>query len=158
ITLDDHGRYLKLVHGSTVHGQQVAGSGSKHQPLTYYHQGSPIGRMFENLNDSEAPPKRVTVAGLGAGSLAFYARPGQKWTFFEIDPVVDHIARTYFSYLKESDGDVNVILGDARLSLDHEGRDYDVLVIDAFNSDSIPIHLLTKEAVAIYRKRVAGDG
>jgi hypothetical protein len=159
ITRDERGRFLKLVHGNTVHGQQSAGPAVKHEPLTYYHVRSPIGRLFESLNNSSTPPKEVAVAGLGAGSLAYYAQRGQHWTFFEIDPVVEHIARAYFSYLKECDGDVDVVLGDARLRLEQaQSSRYDVLVIDAFNSDSIPIHLLTREAVATYRKRLADDG
>ena len=133
------------------------------EPLTYYSHSGPIGHLFRKLNDSSAPPRQVAVVGLGAGSLAAYARLGQDWTFYEIDPVVVEIARNYFHFLADSvssrKAKVNVVIGDGRLRLEEaEGRTYDLLVIDAFNSDSIPTHLLTREAIAAYREHLTDDG
>ena len=108
------------------------------------------------------PPRReIAVVGLGVGTLATYARPRQRWTFFEIDPAIERIARTreYFSFMEACGDRCRVVIGDARMSLDRvPERTYDLLVLDAFSSDSIPIHLMTREAVALYLSRLAPDG
>ena len=129
------------------------------EPLTYYHRTGPIGDVLAAV--ARDPAKRIGVVGLGAGSLASYALPKQSWTFFEIDPAVLRLARDsgYFTFLRDSSADLRVVLGDARLTLAAE-RDaaFDVLVLDAYSSDAIPVHLVTREALALYRRKLAPGG
>ncbi len=161
VTIDRTETYRILVHGSTIHGQQYLDESRHDVPLTYYHRKGPIGSVFKYLEDTQVEIKKVGVVGLGVGSLASYAKPKQEWTFFEIDPVVYEIARDpkYFTFLSDCPGKVRVILGDARVKLGEEKEDrYDVLVVDAFNSDSLPVHLLTREALQLYRKRLQPNG
>jgi hypothetical protein len=146
-------RHLRLlVHGRIVHGAQSLVPAYRGAPLTYYHQSGPIGQAFATFSgDFEKP--RVGVVGLGAGSLAAYAKPGQRWTFYEIDPAIAALARDprYFTYLHDARTNVRIVLGDARLSLAKEpAGSLDLLAVDAFGSDTIPIHLLTREALALY--------
>ena len=130
------------------------------QPLTYYTRSGPIGQVLADLTVRQAQA-RVAVIGLGAGSLACYKQPDQAWTFYEIDPSVVRIARDprYFTYLRDCAPDLGILLGDARLSLvsapDHA---YDLIVLDAYSSDSIPVHLLTREALALYVRKLAPGG
>jgi spermidine synthase len=148
----------KLFHGSTLHGEQDIDPSRRSEPRTYYHPTGPVGQAFETLG---ARFSEVAVVGLGAGSLAAYARPGQQWTFYEIDPAVERIARSreYFTYLADCGGRCRVVLGDARLSLAAaEGARYDAIVLDAFSSDAIPIHLLTEQALGLYLSRLAASG
>src|SRR5439155_12313561 len=153
VTRDDAYRYL--VHGNTVHGQQSLSPRRAGEPLTYYHRAGPFGRFHAAFKDD---PRfgRVGLVGLGTGALACYADSGQAWTFFEIDPAVIHIARDtgLFTYLKESRGRVDVVPGDARLSLQRGSERFGVIVVDAFNSDAIPVHLLTREAFTVYKSRL----
>jgi hypothetical protein len=137
-----------LYHGTVAHGSQFLLAPRRLQPTTYYARNSGAGIAL----DSCCPePKRVGVIGLGAGTVAVYGRPGDVFRFYEINPQVEHIARSVFTYLKESQAKVEVILGDARLSLESEPpQHFDVLLIDAFSGDAIPMHLLTKEAVSLY--------
>src|SRR5262249_21615234 len=105
--------------------------------------------------------ERVGLVGLGAGSLAAYVRPGQRWTFYEIDPAVIRIARSprLFSFLARApDGAIDIVQGDGRISLRESREEFGLLVIDAFGSDAIPVHLLTREAIEIYRERLRTDG
>ena len=107
------------------------------------------------------PGLRVGAVGLGAGSLAGYMQPGQEWTYFEIDPVVARLARDerYFTYLRDAPVPVRVVIGDARLSLGHEpDQAFDLLVLDAYSADSIPVHLATREALALYLRKLAPGG
>jgi SAM-dependent methyltransferase len=149
-----------LWHGTTLHGEQRVAATGHSGPLTYYHPTGPIGRALNALLP-DRPQARVAAVGLGAGSLAAYARPGQEWTFYEIDPRIEAIARnpSFFTYLSECAGRCRVVLGDARLSLtrDHHER-FDVIVLDAFSSDAIPVHLLTREALDLYLSRLAPGG
>src|SRR5204863_4049422 len=118
----------------------------------YYHRTGPMGQAFATFTGAFAKP-HVAVVGLGAGSLAAYAQPGERWTFYEIDPAIEAMARDgrYFTYLRDARAEVRVVLGDARLSLaKEEPAALDLLVVDAFGSDAIPIHLLTREALALY--------
>jgi hypothetical protein len=163
VTEDEAAGLRKLFHGNTVHGMESLRPSERGEPLTYYCRSGPIGRLFRQVNESDTPPRRVAVVGLGAGSLVSYARRGQDWTFYEIDPVVVEVAQNQFDFLKDSRKNVNVeagiVLGDARVRLEQaEGQRYDVLVIDAFNSDLVPVHLLTREALAVYRQRLTNDG
>ncbi|MEI7684048.1 MAG: fused MFS/spermidine synthase [Planctomycetota bacterium] len=146
---------IELIHGSTIHGQQSLREPL--EPLAYYHRGSPIASVIERLN-AAGRLQNVGVIGLGSGALAAYAQKGQSWTFFEIDPDVQSLAESCFSYLAKSQGNVRIVLGDARLSLARSTETFDLLIIDAFGSDSIPTHLLTREAMAIYAARLKPGG
>jgi spermidine synthase len=155
----DPAGYHFLVHGTTVHGAQQTDPATRREPLTYFHREGPLGQVFAALEDR--PPQTVGAVGLGVGTVACYRRPGQRWTFFEIDPLVERIARDrrYFHYLEDCARGAEVVLGDARRSLqDVASGPYDLLILDAFSSDAIPVHLLTREAFALYRERLAPGG
>jgi hypothetical protein len=161
VTTDDTGTYRLLFHGSTVHGRENLDPGKRGEPLTYYHRTGPAGRMFAVLQQSRPDVHEVAVVGLGAGSLAAYARAGEHWTFYEIDPVVVELARDsgYFTFLRDCPASLDFVLGDARLRLAHaDAPRYEVLVIDAFGSDATPVHLLTREALRVYLARLTTDG
>ena len=150
-----------LYHGNTVHGRQFVDPNLQREPLSYFHRDGPLGQIFAAFNAYPASAN-VAVVGLGTGSMACYALPHQDWTFYEINPAVVSIAQTteYFSYLSNCAGDrTKIVLGDARLQLqqapDHH---YGLIVLDAFNSDAIPIHLMTREAVALYTSKLAPGG
>jgi hypothetical protein len=159
-------KYRELMHGTTLHGMQFRQEELRQTPLTYYHRTGPIGMVFDAYNTD--PKRPVGLIGLGTGTMACYGLPGQKMTFYDIDPVVKKIAFDtdhYFTYVadaRERGVDVDLILGDARLTLkrnDLKGDDrYGILVVDAFSSDAIPIHLITKEALEIYLDKVRPDG
>lgn len=160
----DHGTSMhhKLVHGTTVHGQQQFDPPDD-TPLTYYHPTGPMGDvMTRTPQGTSARP--VGFIGLGTGSLTGYAKPGQSVTVYEIDPAIRRIAENpaYFTYVTDArrrGADVNIVMGDARLRLEEaEDGKYAVLAVDAFSSDSIPIHLLTKEAIQLYLQKTAEDG
>ncbi len=153
--------YRVLVHGNTIHGMQHLDPRLRDEPLTYYHKDGPIGQYFQAL--AKKHDDRLTsvgLIGLGTGALACYSETGQHWTFFEIDPAVIRIAqdRKLFTYLNDHKDQVDVILGDGRLTLEPMETRFGVLVVDAFGSDSIPLHLLTREAFAIYRQRLRPGG
>lgn len=158
---EKEGRFRCLVHGSTVHGQQNIDPdepAERYEPLTYYSKVGPIGDVFR-VHEG----KSIGIIGLGTGSLAAYAKPGQTWTFFEIDPSVESIAENprFFTFLgdaRERGVPIHVDIGDARLTLKKAERKFDLLVIDAFGSDSIPLHLLTREALAIYFDHLNAHG
>jgi hypothetical protein len=155
----DADRHLRLlVHGRIVHGAQSTEDARRREPLTYYHRTGPIGQAFAAFEGPFAKP-RVGVVGLGAGSLAAYALPGQRWTFYEIDPSIVAVARQQFSFVADMRAPAAVVVGDARLSLAQErSRAFDLLVIDAFGSDAIPIHLLTREALQLYLRTLDDGG
>jgi hypothetical protein len=146
-----------LLSGTTVHGLQDRDRPDV--PLTYYHPTGPIGQWFGATSGDDAR-HRVAVVGLGTGSLAAYGRPGDEMTFYEIDSAVGDIAADpdLFTYLDDSTADVDVVIGDGRLSLADTHERYDLIVLDAFSSDAIPVHLMTREALAIYRERLAPGG
>jgi SAM-dependent methyltransferase len=149
-------RYRSLVHGSILHGEQWLSEKYRRSATTYYKTGSGIGRT---LLAFEGKPIRVGVIGLGAGTLAAYADADDAYTFYDIDPAVVRVARSWFTYLGDSSGKVDVVLGDARLSLEREApQGFDVLAVDAFSGDSIPVHLITDEAVTEYRRHMKPDG
>lgn len=151
--------YHVLIHGTTTHGQQQWARPGHRTPRGYYHIDSPVGQIMR-LAVQRQSALRVGVVGLGTGTLAAYARPGDTYTFYEIDRSVEWVARDprLFSYLKDSAGTIRVKLGDARLTLARESALFDVLVLDAFSSDAIPVHLLTREAFAVYLQRLAPHG
>ncbi|HSY38966.1 MAG TPA: fused MFS/spermidine synthase, partial [Polyangia bacterium] len=149
---------LRLASGNTLHGEQDLSPAMRREPLTYYHRASPIGDVMKAWAGSPQL-RRVGVIGLGAGTLAAYSEPGERWTFFEIDPVVVEVARDRFTYLGDARGEVNVVLGDGRLSLATEpDGTFGLLVLDAFSSDAVPVHLLTREALALYLRKLAPGG
>jgi len=156
VRTDRSAHLISLVHGNTTHGRQVIGQ-TDPEPLTYYSRQSPIGQVFA---DRGSAARSVGVIGLGAGTLAAYVQPGSSWVFYEIDEAVERIARDarFFHYLERCGGQCSVVVGDARLSLKSRNVVHDVLVLDAFSSDAIPMHLLTSEALQIYESRLAADG
>ena len=144
-----------LFHGSTVHGKQYREADKQNLPLTYYHHGSPIADMFK-MGESF---HRVGMIGLGVGSLTSYSRVGEIWDIYELDPDAVYIAQSFFTHLGNSAVKPNIIVGDARLSLQRAGQiRYDLLVADAFSSDSVPVHLLTGEALTIYLEKLSVSG
>lgn len=149
-----------LAHGTTIHGAQFIDAARRRDPVTYYHQKGPVGQLFEALQQ-RLQNKRIGVVGLGAGTLLCYSKPGQEWTFFEIDPLVESIAgnRKYFTFLKECMVQPRVVIGDARLTLTREpAKRFALLIVDAFSSDAIPVHLLTCEALRVYKRALEDDG
>jgi len=160
IANDDANELRVLFHGSTVHGIQSLDPARACEPLAYYTRSGPIGQVFAAYAGN-ALENQVAIVGLGAGALAAYQSPGGRFTFYEIDPLVERIARDrrYFTYLSNCAPQAGVVLGDARLSLaeapDHA---YGIIVLDAFSGDSIPMHLLTREALRIYLRKLASGG
>ncbi|HKQ57735.1 MAG TPA: fused MFS/spermidine synthase [Candidatus Eisenbacteria bacterium] len=158
-TRHDEGTMHRLVHGTTVHGMQWFEPRRCGEPLSYYHRLGPVGQVFAALGGADRT-QRVGVVGLGSGALSAYATAGQSWTYFEIDPAVVRIASDpeWFCYLEGSAAPYRVLLGDARLSLAADTTRYDLLVLDAYSSDAIPVHLLTREAFAQYLEHLRPRG
>lgn len=157
---DETVRASKLYHGTTLHGMQFARPEKAREPLLYYDKAAGMGRFFAAANAYKGV-NSVGIVGLGAGAAACYAQPGQSWTYFEIDPQVARIAQDpeYFTYLQRCTPNVNVVLGDARLTLEKQpDSQFDILVIDAFSSDAIPLHLLTQQAVMLYEAKLRDGG
>jgi hypothetical protein len=128
--------------------------------LSYFHKSGPIGQVFAAAPHASAAGE-VAVVGLGVGSLASYAGPSQRWTIYEIDPAVEAVARNpaFFSYLRDCGVRCHVVIGDARVSLGRaRPEQFGVLILDAFSSDAIPVHLLTREALSLYLSRLAPNG
>jgi len=147
-------------HGATMHGRQCQDPSLRREPWSYYHRNGPLGSIFKAM-EGRRRPKRIGVLGLGIGAMAAYGRPDQRITFYEIDPAVERIARDtrYFTYLSDSQADVEVILGDARLSLvNGPPRMFDLLVVDVYSSDAVPAHLMTREAMAIFLGHLSSGG
>jgi hypothetical protein len=164
-TVDD--RFRVLMHGTTIHGAErmtdiAEGPGQgKPEPLTYYHANSALTRALEAARARKGEPMRVAVVGLGTGTFVCWAEPGDTWAIYEIDPAVVRITaeQKRFTFLASCAPETPIIMGDARLKL-AEAPDgaYDIIVVDAFSSDTIPIHLLTREAMAIYLAKLAPHG
>ena len=149
-------RYRSLVHGSILHGEQWLGEKYRRSATTYYKTGSGIGRV---LLAFEGKPIHVGVIGLGAGSIAVYGDGDDRYRFYDINPAVERIARTWFTYLADCPAKVQVVLGDARSSLEREPpQQFDVLAVDAFSGDSIPVHLITVEAFTEYLRHMKPGG
>ena len=139
---------------------QLLGSAAREQqPTTYYVPSSGVGRAMSLAPALYGPESRIGVVGLGTGTLACYAWPTQHWTFFEIDPVMADLARRRFSFLRTCAPDARIVIGDARVSIAKTPADgFDLLALDAFSSDAVPIHLLTREAFADYARAVQPRG
>ena len=156
----------ELVHGQTTHGTQFYEPDRKHWPTTYYGHEGGIGVTVAALRElkatSEAPGLRIGVIGLGVGTMAALSEPGDYLRFYEINPEVERLARTHFSFLADAQAEIDVVIGDARITMQRElerGEEqaFDLLVVDAFNSDSIPLHLLTAEALAMYEQHLVAE-
>ncbi len=145
-----------LAHGTITHGGQFLDPAKANHPATYYSLDSGVGLAIASLKEQ---PRKLGLVGLGTGSLAAYGRPGDQLRFYEINPLVEPFAQRYFTYLGQGRAATEVVLGDARLSLEAETpQGYDLLAIDAFSSDAIPVHLLTREAFALYFRHLAPGG
>ena len=145
-----------MIHGRILHGQQFLSSQRRRQPTSYYTENSGVGRLLRTLADR---PLQVGAVGLGAGTIATYGKPGDHYRFYEIDPAIAAAARRHFSFIADSSATVEVRIGDGRLLLQAEAPgSLDVLVVDAFSGDAIPTHLLTREAIALYRQRLKPGG
>jgi len=166
ITETSDGNYRVFLHGTTIHGAErlrddggepIAG---KPPLITYYHPNSPMGVTVRATRARLGGPIKVAVVGLGTGTFACFKEPGDSFTFYEIDASVERLARDsgQFHYIKECAPDIPVVLGDARLTLAESTDKYDLIVLDAFSSDAIPIHLMTREAMATYVSKVAPGG
>ena len=155
---NNENHHRTLMHGTIMHGRQFLGPESRRTPTTYYTETSGIGRLLEKLNPRLAPLK-VGVIGLGTGTIAAYGAKGDVFRFYDINPAVLEIAQRDFSFLKDSDATIELVLGDARLSLEREpAQKFDVLVIDAFSGDAIPVHLITSQALEVYRRHMKPGG
>jgi hypothetical protein len=156
----------RLMNGTTLHGVQSNDPVLRHVPGSYYSRGGPIGDVFAALDAPGASPRSddtrsLGFVGLGAGALATYARPGDQMTFYEIDPIVVAVASDprYFTYLSDAPSAPTILLGDARLTLASQpAGQHDVLVLDAFSSDTVPVHLLTVEAFREYARVIRPGG
>jgi hypothetical protein len=162
VKLDPVHGLIGLQYGTTVHGMQSTDPAKRNQPLGYYYPTGPVGEVFAAWEAMHAG-RPVAVVGLGIGSLSCYARAGQTMTFYELDPEVIRLARdtTYFTRLSDAEArgvKLNVVLGDARLQLRQSGERYALLILDAFNSDAVPVHLLTREALQTYLDHLEPGG
>ena len=163
----DEGAYHTLIHGTTLHGAQRIRDDEGNviddpTPATYYYENSPIARTIAKVRERLGEKKgRYGVTGLGAGSLACHSKDGEGWRFFEIDPVIIGIAKNprYFTFLKHCQPTPDIVLGDARLTMAKEANDsFDLIIVDAFSSDAVPVHLMTAEALRLYLDKVKPDG
>nr|MBA2690748.1 fused MFS/spermidine synthase [Burkholderiales bacterium] len=146
----------KFVHGAILHGHQFLSAERSRQPTTYYAETSGVGRALTALNSSN---RRIGVIGLGAGTLAVYGKAGDYLRVYEINPQVIDIALKEFTFIGMSPAKIDIVLGDARLNLEKEAAQrFDLLVIDAFSGDAIPVHLITREAVAVYHRHLQPGG
>jgi spermidine synthase len=146
----------RLMHGVIMHGEQYLSPGRQSEATTYYGATSGIALVLKNLGTE---PKRVAIVGLGTGTLAAYGRPGDVYRFYELNSDVIEVAHSHFTYLSESKAKIETVLGDARLNMEREpAQSYDLIAIDAFSSDSIPVHLITREALAVYLKHLKPQG
>src|SRR3954470_1649043 len=167
IVVTPRGQYHVLMHGTTIHGAQkfknVDGTPvtGRPEPITYYYKDGGIGQAITAIRERKGEPLRVAVIGLGAGTLTCASKPGESWKFFEIDQTMVDTARDpkFFSYIESCEPDLNPVIGDARLTFAKEPDGaYDLIIVDAYSSDAIPIHLATEEAMAIYKDKLAPQG
>jgi hypothetical protein len=158
VVRDDSGKFNVLMNGITIHGAQYLAPAKRTKPVAYFHADSGIADVFSVLGPDI---RHVAVLGMGAGTLACYRAPGRDWTFYEIDPVVVKLARDsrYFTYLSQCAPQARVVLGDGRLELSRApDASYDLIVVDTFSSDAVPVHMITREALAIYLSKLTQHG
>ncbi len=154
---DGVGDHRKLMHGVINHGEQIQSEAYRKDPVSYFCPGTGIGRLLADLRNR--PSRRIGVLGLGCGTLAAYGRQGDLCRIYEINPLVVQLARTEFTYLQDTPARVETVIGDARLTLESEpDQRFDVLVMDAFSGDSVPVHLITREAFQTYFRHLKPDG
>jgi hypothetical protein len=167
IVVTPHGQYHVLMHGTTIHGAEKFQNSDgtpvpgRPEPITYYHRDGGIGQAITAIRERKGGPLRVAVIGLGAGTLTCASEPGETWKFFEIDQSMVDTARDprYFTYIRSCEPDLEPVIGDARLTFARESDGiYDLIIVDAYSSDAIPIHLATEEAMAIYKDKLAPQG
>lgn len=160
VFLDQERQLHFLKHGTTNHGSQSFIEGKRLVPLAYYHPSGPVGDIFSLFEKSNLN-EQVGLIGLGVGAMACYAKSGEHFTFYELDPAVEELARgpEYFTFLSQCLGKYEVVIGDGRLTLNSaaDGK-YTLLVVDVFSSDAVPVHLLTKEALTLYLKKLDRQG
>jgi spermidine synthase len=153
----EYGGYRRMLHGQIIHGQQYVSDDLRRLPTTYFTPASGVGLAM--LAKGEKGPLHVGVLGLGVGTLVAYGRAGDVYRLYEIDPLVIELAQEKFTYLSDTQAKLEIVLGDGRLQLEREpSQQFDVLVMDAFSGDSVPVHLLTLEAFQIYFKHLKSDG
>jgi hypothetical protein len=167
IVVTPNGQYHVLMHGTTIHGAEkfknddgtpVTG---RPEPITYYHKDGGIGQAITAIRERKGAPLRVAVIGLGSGTLACASVPGEAWKFFEIDQTMVDTARDpkFFTYIQACEPTLEPVIGDARLTFAREPDGvYDLIIVDAYSSDAIPIHLATEEAMEIYKSKLAPQG
>jgi hypothetical protein len=156
LEIHDTPKYRVLSNGTIIHGVQFRDASLTREATAYYAKESPIGQI---LSQPDGGPRKVGLVGLGAGTLAAYARPGDTFRFYEINPAVVDVAMQHFNFVKEAKGRVEIVRDDARLALQREeAQHYDVLVVDAFSGDAVPTHLLTREAFQLYLRHLKADG
>ncbi len=154
---DPRSHALLMQHGTTFHGLQFQSPDRRQIPTAYYSPSSGIGVVMNAL--PKRTHRRIGIVGLGVGTIAAYGHETDIIRFYEINPDVERMAREYFTYLEDSEAEVEVVLGDARLSMEFERpQNYDVLVLDAFSSDAVPVHLLTREAMQVYLRHLSPGG
>ena len=163
IRIQKSGSLRKMLHGRVIHGSQIIADDSRYVPTTYFGWDSGVGLAIRQYHRHREQGLRIGVIGLGAGTISALAEQGDALRYYEINPDVARLARRYFTYLDETAADVDVVIGDARLILEQEAergehQQFDVLVLDAFDSDAIPLHLLTREAYELYRSHLVEDG
>jgi len=167
ILVTPHGQYHVLMHGTTIHGAEKFQNNDgtpvtgRPEPITYYHKDGGIGQAITALRERKGAPLRVAVIGLGSGTLTCAAEPGEPWKFFEIDQSMVDAARDpkNFRYISSCSPDLKPVIGDARLTFAKEpDGTYDLIIVDAYSSDAIPIHLATEEAMKIYKDKLAPHG
>jgi hypothetical protein len=158
VEVDDRDDAIVLRHGRVMHGLQLRTPGEQRTPTMYYGVNTGVGRALAELRGRK-PMLRVGLVGLGVGTLAAYGQAGDEFRFYEINDNVERLAQEHFTFLKDSAADVEIVMGDARLSLEHEPpQEFDLLVLDAFSGDAIPTHLLTREAMGVCLRHVRPDG
>ena len=167
IVVTANGQYHVLMHGTTIHGAEKfrnddgSPAAGRPEPITYYHKDGGIGQAIAAVRERKGAPLRVAVIGLGSGTLTCASKPGEDWKFFEIDQSMVDTARDpkYFTYIQNCEPDLKPVIGDARLTFAREPDGiYDLIIVDAYSSDAIPIHLATEEAMAIYKAKLAPQG
>jgi hypothetical protein len=167
IVVTPHGQFHVLMHGTTIHGAERVQNDDgtpvtgRPEPISYYHKDGGIGQAITAIRERKGGPIRVAVIGLGAGTLTCASEPSEDWKFFEIDQSMVDTARDpkYFSFIKNCEPDLAPVMGDARLTFAKEPDGiYDLIIVDAYSSDAIPIHLATEQAMAIYKNKLAPQG
>jgi hypothetical protein len=167
IVVTPHGQYHVLMHGTTIHGAEKFQNNDgtpvtgRPEPITYYYKDGGIGQAITAIRERKGAPLRVAVIGVGSGTLACASEPGETWKFFEIDQTMVDTARApkYFTYIQNCEPDLKPVIGDARLTFAKEPDGaYDLIIVDAYSSDAIPIHLATEQAMKIYKDKLAPQG